>query len=197
MTAMRPPGASASRSSARFGAPIELEHDVERPVLGRTRRARRPRPAAHCRRSRRPSARSVVVADGGDDARTRARGELHTGDADAAGRAVDDQRARRCVSPHWVNSASCAVVNTSGKPPASGQRRPSGTAHARCARARPRARPARRRRRRPSRGRRRRSASTPGPMATTSPASSRPGMSAGDAGRRGVAARDAGACRRR
>ena len=34
------------------------------------------------------------------------------------------------VSPHWVNSASCAVVKTSGKPPASAQPRPAGTGSA-------------------------------------------------------------------
>ena len=66
------------------------------------------------------------VAHGRGDARARHLAELHRGDADAARGAVHEQAlARR--SPPWVKSASWAVVNTSGTPPAAGQSSSSGT----------------------------------------------------------------------
>ena len=82
----------------------------------------------------------------------------------------------------WLKSASCAVVKTSGRPPAAGQSSGSGTGIA--ARSCTTASsawpppPTTAITRSPSAKR-----SAPGPSASTSPASSRPGMSARGAGR--------------
>ena len=84
-------------------------------------------------------------------------------------------------SPHCVKTASCAVVKTSGVPPAAGQSSASGTgmswrswttASSACPPP-----PTIAMTRSPSSNRR-----APGPSAATSPASSRPGMSAGEPG---------------
>ncbi len=85
------------------------------------------------------------------------------------------------TSPAWVNSASCAVVNASGTPPAAIQSSSSGTGIAArsCTSASSPWPPP------PTTAMTRSPVSkrvTPRPAPTTSPASSRPGMSGGEPG---------------
>ena len=89
--------------------------------------------------------------------------------------------------PAWVKTASCAVVKTSGKPPAAGQSSASGTGiAARSCTVASSAWPP------PPTTAITRSPSSkrvaPGPSAATSPASSRPGMSCGEPGGAGIGA---------
>ena len=104
-----------------LGAPTSSRTTSKGPCAGEARRA--PRRSA-------PNAATAVpqvgVAHRGRDVAPRRHRELDAGGADAPGRAVHEHPlAHR--QPHWVNSASCAVVNTSGKPPAAAQEMPSGT----------------------------------------------------------------------
>ena len=114
------------------------------------------------------------------DARAGRDAELDRGRADAAGAAVDEQPLAG-EQAACVKSASWAVVKTSGTPPAGGQSRRSGTAisvrswtTASSAWPPPPTIPITRS---PSAKR-----VAPGPSSATSPASSRPGMSAGEPG---------------
>ena len=91
-------------------------------------------------------------------------------------------------SPARVRIASCAVMNTSGMPPASTRSRCVGHERAVASRGRRAPRPARRRRRCRRRGHPTASASTPSPSAATSPENSMPRDVGRDARRRGVEA---------
>ena len=178
MMQIRPPVASASRFSARFGAPTSSRIDVELALLGEA--LGRDRVDAE----RGDLLAGVLVADRRGHARARHHAELDGGHADAARRAVDEQPLADGQAA-WVKSASWAVVKTSGTPPAAVQSSSSGTGIAvrSCTTANsawpPPATIAITR----SPGSKR---PTRRPQATTSPASSRPGMSGGRARRRGV-----------
>ena len=85
MTQIRPPIASASRFSARFGAPTSSRITSNSPSLGEALG----RDRVHAERG--DLLARVRVADGRGHARARHHAELHRGHADAARRAVDEQ----------------------------------------------------------------------------------------------------------
>ena len=123
MTAIRPPVASARGSSARLGAPTSSRITSKGPCSAKPSGAIDSAPSARdlraqlarCARSRslvrRPRARA-----GSPRSRRRRRRRARA--------AARPGAARACVK-----SASWAVVNTSGRPPAAGQSSTAGTAH--------------------------------------------------------------------
>ena len=120
ITAIRPPVASASRLAGRLGAPTSSSTTSNGPCSTKSSGATASAPSA-ATSSRSSSRRTVAV--------TRAPAARPSWIA-----AVPTPPAPPCTSrrspgrePAWVKSASCAVVKTSGKPPAAGQSSASGT----------------------------------------------------------------------
>ena len=180
MTAIRPPVAERAQVVRDVRCADELEHDVVGAAVGERVRSADVDDAA--RASDLGDGRAeLLVAHRRDHARAGASGELHGRDRRRHPRRRAPAHARPSVSSHCVKSASCAVVNTSGNPPASDQPSPSGTGsatrswtHARSAWPPP---PTTAITASPTANR-----DVAGPVAITSPASSSPGMSAGASG---------------
>ena len=121
--AMRPPMERDRRSAARLGAPTSSSTTSKGPWSSKSAGidGRRPGERRHLLAPR-AGLRTVATTRA-----PAAIGELHARHAHAAGGAVDAAPTRRPARPHWVKSASNAVVYTSGNPPASGHGTPSGT----------------------------------------------------------------------
>jgi hypothetical protein len=174
---IRPPRARLARSPAKFGPPMSSSTTSNGPRASKPSglMTSTPAPPSSATAPRNASLRTVAVT------RAPARAASCTPAMPTPPAAPWTRTCSPSVSPHWLNRASWAVVNTSGKPPASGHGNPSGTGSAsRSGTIASSAWPP------PATTAITRSPVSkcwaPGPATTTSPAISRPGTSAGAPG---------------
>ncbi len=182
ITQMRPPVASAVMFSAKLGAPTSSRITSNGPCS--------PKPSgaiASAPSSRHLSAR-LLAAHGRRHARAGRLAELYRRRAHPPGAAVHEQALARAQFALREERVVGRREDLGQRHPPAPSRAPRAPASA-GARAPPQAPPVRPRRRSPSHGRRRRSVLAPGPSAWTSPASSKPGMSAGEPGGAGYSPR--------
>jgi len=120
ITARRPSIASASRSPSRFGAPISSSTTSNGPAS--TKSSGSTTSATECG----DRVAQLRPAHRGGHRRARSPSELDRRRADPAGAPCTSSRSP-ASSPACRKTASCAVVNTSANPPASGQSSAPGT----------------------------------------------------------------------